>query len=254
LVACLLLVVGAVVVLLIREPSEAAPTSLTKKGHKGKKWDGISLSAALRQPYFYAAAGCVFLTGLSLQGINGIAAAHLGDVGIDKSIVATALSIHSVALCISKLLSGVSYDKLGLRVTLLICEVLGMFSFLALAFSGNDPLGVTSAVVWSVLSALAMPLETVMVPLIAADMFGEKDFSKMVGIFVSINTAGYAFGTPIANLIFDQFGTYKPMLFLTAILMLMIAVSFYFIINVAERVRTQVMQTPNSVNTLAEGE
>jgi MFS family permease len=85
-------------------------------------------------------------------------------------------------------------------------------------------------------------------------MFGEKDFSKMVGIFVSINTAGYAFGTPIANLIFDQFGTYKPMLFLTAILMLMIAVSFYFIINVAERVRTQVMQTPNSVNTLAEGE
>jgi MFS family permease len=99
-----------------------------------------------------------------------------------------------------------------------------------------------------------MPLETVMVPLIAADMFGEKDFYKMVGIFVSINTAGYAFGTPIANLIFDQFGTYKPMLFLTAILMLMIAVSFYFIINVAERVRTQVMQTPNSVNTLAEGE
>lgn len=157
-------------------------------------------------------------------------------------------------MCISKLLSGVSYDKLGLRVTLLICEVLGIFSFLALAFSGSDPFGVTSAVIWSVLSALAMPLETVMVPLIAADMFGEEDFSKMVGIFVSINTAGYAFGTPLANLIFDKCGTYKPMLFLTALLMLLIAISFYLILNVAERVRRQVTQVRNNSHFEEKGE
>ena len=71
---------------------------------------------------------------------------------------------------------------------------------------------------------------------------------------VSINTAGYAFGTPIANLIFDVSGTYKPMLFLTALLMLMIAVSFCFIMNAADRVRSQVMLRANSDNTLEEGE
>ena len=241
LVAGLLLLVGIVVVLVIREPRTAATASMPKKGHKGKRWEGISFSEATQKPYFYVAILCVFLTGMSLQGINGIAAAHLGDVGMNKNIVATVLSVHSVVLCISKLLAGFSYDKLGLRRTLLICELFGVLSFLALAFSGSDSIGVTNAIAWSVLSALAMPLETVMVPLIAADMFGEKDFSKMVGIFVSMNTAGYAFGTPVANLIFDQCGTYTPMLLLTATIMLLIAGSFWFIINTAERVRKQIV-------------
>ena len=245
LVALLLLIVGIVVVLVIREPSAATSSNVPKKGHKGKKWEGISLSEAIRKPFFYAATVCVFLTGMSLQGINGIAAAHLGDVGIDKGIVATVLSVHSVVLCISKLLAGVSYDKLGLRKTLLICEMFGVLSFLALAFSGNSTLGVANAVAWGALSSLALPLETVMVPLIAADMFGEKDFSKMVGIFVSVNTAGYAFGTPVANLIFDACGTYKPMLLLTALMMLLIAVSFWFIINTAGKLRVQIVSAEN---------
>ena len=241
LVALLLLIVGIVVVLAIREPAAAPAPGVSKKGHKGKKWEGISFSEAARQPFFYAAVLCVFLTGMSLQGINGIAAAHLGDVGMDKGIVATVLSVHSVVLCMSKLLAGFSYDKLGLRRTLLICELFGVLSFLALAFSGSDSVGTANAIAWSVLSALAMPLETVMVPLIAADMFGEKDFSKMVGIFVSMNTAGYAFGTPVANLIFDQCGTYKPMLLLTASIMVLIAGSFWFIINAAGHLRRQIV-------------
>lgn len=247
-VAQLLLIVGIVVVVLIREPSGSAPVNIPKKSHKGKKWEGISLYEALRKPYFYAAAVCVFLTGMCLQGINGVAAAHLGDVGIDKGIVATVLSVHSVVLCISKLLAGVSYDKLGLRVTLLICEGFGVLSFLALAFSGNSAFGITAAVAWSALSSLALPLETVMVPLIAADMFGEKDFSKMVGIFVSVNTAGYAFGTPVANLIFDQCGTYKPMLFMTALTMLLIAGGFVLISNAAGRVRKEVLAAGSDGN------
>ena len=249
LVACLLLIVGIVVVLVIREPSTPVVSGIPKKGYKGKKWEGISFTEAMRKPYFYAAVICVFLTGMSLQGINGIAAAHLGDVGMDKSIVATVLSIHSVILCISKLLAGFSYDKLGLRRTLLICEMFGVLSFLALAFSGSDSFGITNAVAWSVLSALAMPLETVMVPLIAADMFGEKDFSRMVGIFVSMNTAGYAFGTPVANLIFDQCGTYTPMLLLTASLMLLIAGSFWFIMNAAGQMRKQIASAAGDSST-----
>lgn len=240
-VAQLLLIVGIVVVILIREPSGAAPVNIPKKRHKGKKWEGISFYEALRKPYFYAAAVCVFLTGMCLQGINGIAAAHLGDVGVDKGVVATVLSVLSVGLCISKLLAGISYDKLGLQATLLICECFGVLSFLALAVSDNSNFGITAAIAWAVLSSLALPLETVMVPLIAADMFGEKDFSKMVGIFVSVNTAGYAFGTPVANLIFDQCGTYKPMLFMTALTMLLIAGGFWFITNAAGRVRKQIL-------------
>lgn len=241
LVAIILLTVGIIVVLSLREPSGLAPADISKKKARGRNWPGISLSESIRKPYFYAAAACVFLTGTSLQGINGIAAAHLVDVGIDKSFVATILSIHSIILGISKFLAGFSYEKLGLRVTLLVCELCAILSFLALALSGTYAIGMGCAVSWGVLSALALPLETVLVPLIAADLFGEREFSKMLGIFVSLNTAGFAFGTPIANIIFDISGTYRPMLFMIALVMMVIMVGFHYIIKASVKLRKLVL-------------
>lgn len=238
LVAVLLLITGILVVMFIREPSGVS-TADAKKKTRERTWQGITLAEALRKPYFYAAAVCVFLTGMSLQGINGIAAAHFGDVGMDKNFVATVLSIHSIVLCGSKFLAGFSYDKLGLRVTLIICEVCGLLSFLAMALAGADAFGMGCAAVWGVLSALALPLETVMVPLITADLFGEQDFSKLVGIFVALNTAGYAFGTPTFNLFYDILETYVPVFYLIVPIMLATIVSFHFIIKTAEKLRQQ---------------
>ncbi len=234
LVAILLAVVGVLVTALIHEP-KGVKVVAGKKKTRGKVWNGITLGEALRKPYFYGAAICVFVTGMGLQGINGIAATHLGDVGIDKGIVASVLSTHSIVLCFSKFLAGFSYDKLGLRRTLLICEFCGVCSFIALALSGNAGTGIVFAFAWGAVSALALPLETVMVPLIAADLFGEKDHARIMGIFVSVNTAGFAFGTPVANAIFDVTGTYKPVLFAIAAAMLTIMVAFWFIINATEK-------------------
>lgn len=56
-----------------------------------------------------------------------------------------------------------------------------------------------------------------------------------MGIFVSVNTAGFAFGTPVANAIFDIAGTYVPVLYAIAAAMLAIMVGFWFIINATEK-------------------
>lgn len=234
LVAILLAVVGVIATALVHEPKDAKAAPGKKKA-RGKSWEGITLQEALRKPWFYGAALCVFVTGMGLQGINGIAGTHLKDVGIDKGVVASILSVHSVVLCFSKFLAGFSYDKLGLRRTLLICEFCGVCSFVALALSGSAGTGIVFAFAWGAVSALALPLETVMVPLIAADLFGEKDHARLMGIFVSINTAGFAFGTPVANAIFDIAGTYVPVLYAIAAAMLAIMVGFWFIINATEK-------------------
>jgi MFS family permease len=234
LVAILLAVTGVIATILVKEPKESQGTAAKKKS-RGKSWTGITLAEALRKPYFYGAAICVFVTGMGLQGITGIAGTHLKDVGIDKGLVATILSTHSVVLCGSKFLAGFSYDKLGLRKTLLICEFCGVCSFVALALSGSSSAGTALAFAWSALAALSLPLETVLVPLIAADLFGDKEFAKIMGIFVSVNTAGFAFGTPTANAIFDIFGTYTPALYIIAGAMLAIMVGFWFIINASEK-------------------
>lgn len=240
-VASLLAVAGIVVTTIIREPDGHATSVSAKKKPRGGAWAGITFREALHKPYFYAAAVCVFITGMSLQGINGIAGTHLTDVGMDKGMVAAVMSAHSVVLCFSKFLAGVGYDKLGLRKILAICEFFGVLSFIALAMAGN---GAGYGFAWGVLSALALPLETVLVPLIAADLFGEKEYPRIMGIFVSINTAGFALGTPMVNLFFDAFGTYTPVLYAIAGAMLCMIVGFGFIINASNRDKQRLMQLP----------
>lgn len=232
---------GIICVCLISTPAEAkAPVA--KKKPKGKQWTGISLQEALHRPYFYIAAVCVFLTGMSLQGIHGISGAHLLDVGITSDYKTLVLTVTSLMLIFSKFIAGMGYDKLGLRITMLFCELCGVCAFLSLAFSAETTVGRIMAMGYGVLAPLALPLETVVIPLIVADLFGEKSFSKLLGIFVGINTAGYAVGSPMCNLVFDITGSYTPVLIVLSATLVGVAVVFQFVLTAADKVHKQVME------------
>ena len=242
LVIVLLVVSGILVTAFVREPDGHTRSGDVKK-HKirGNSWSGMTFAEAAKKPYFYVTCGCILLTGVSLQGIIGISAAHLGDVRIEPGMIATILSAHSVALCAAKFLAGVSYDKLGLRATIVICELFGVVSFVTLALSGNSSGGIACAYIWGITSSMAMPLETVLVPLIAADFFGEKEFPKIMGILVSVNTVGFAISTPVFNLVFDLWGSYLPMLYAVAGIMLLIIVGYHWAIRAANKERQRIL-------------
>lgn len=232
-------ITGVIVVALMAKP-EGAKGGVAKKKARGAMWVGITCKQALGKPYFYIAIVCVFLTGMALQGIHGIAAVHMKDTGMDPAFVATVLSVASLVLTGSKFISGFGYDKLGLRKTLAICQCCGMLAFVCLALCGAGKMGQTLAMAYGVLSSLALPLETVMIPLIAADLFGEKEFSKLLGFFVAANYGGYAVGGFIYNLVFDLTGSYVSVLLITAAMMLAIIIAFQFVIAAANKIRDQV--------------
>lgn len=234
-------IAGVLATVFLTEPRGAART-VAKKKAKGKQWAGISFREAVRKPYFYGALICVALTGMSLQGIHGIAAVHMKDTGMDPAYVATVLSVASLVLTGSKFVAGFGYDKLGLRKILAFCQICAVIAFGCLALCGNTGLGKTLAMGYGVFSSLALPLETVMVPLIAADLFGEKAFSKLLGLFIGCNYAGYAAGGFVYNLVFDLTGSYVSVLLITAAVMLAITVGFQFIIHAANKVCKQVTE------------
>ena len=245
--ALILLVVGICVVSIYRDkPAEDRPVHQKKKA-KGESWSGIDFSEAIHKPYFYAAAVCVFLTGVSLQSVSGISSAHLKDVGFDETYVATVLSFHSLALAAFKFLSGISYDKLGLKKTMLICDVAAVVMTFLLAIVQVGPAGNVIAMVFGIVSSLAMPLETILLPLITSDLFGRKSYAKLLGIFVSINTAGYALGVPMANLCYDSMGSYSPILFVLSGIMLVVLIVFQYILRMVEKEK-------NTVRIAEEGE
>lgn len=237
------LAVGVLILIFMREAPknyDASTPVHTKKKGRGEPWVGVEFSRAKMMPYFYVALVCIFLTGFCLQGTGGIAKAHMKDVGIDPVYIASVLSFSSLTLACFKFLTGFVYDKLGLRFTSTMCSTTAAIVTFMLAFLNNSPIGMVMALVYSIFKSLALPLETIMLPIYASDLFGERSYEKVLGIFVSVNVTGYALGAPALNLCYDIFGTYKPMLIVCAVVMAMVTLILQFVISKAHKVRAEV--------------
>lgn len=239
LTAVILFVVGVIVVTLFKDaPYDEPAAAVGKNKPKGETWSGMTFAECMRTPYFYFAAGCIFLTGISLQGINGVYKAHMNDVGIPDDFSTMVVSVHSLCLAGMKFLTGVIHDKKGLRFTMIICDTAAILMAIVLAFAAPTTGGMVCAMAYGLISTLALPLETIMLPLITADLFGEKEYAKVLGIFVSINVMGYAVGAPLTNLVYDIAGTYVPGLYTMSAVLLVVAVVFQFVLSAGKRRQT----------------
>lgn len=217
--------------------SEQDKVEVSKKKFRGREWAGIDFKDAVKMPYFYCAVICIFLTGFVLQAVNGVSAAHMRDAGLDPAYVGTVLSIHSLVLAGFKFLVGFIYDKKGLRTTINICAVTAVVVMIFLAMITDSFAGKVFAMIYGVFSSLALPLETIVLPIYAGDLFGQKSFNKILGIFVSVNTAGYAVGAPMINSVYDKFGTYNPGFIACAAVMVGIIIAMQFVISTGHKYR-----------------
>ena len=114
----------------------------------------------------------------------------------------------------------------------------GLFAVLVvlLLLNVNDTnLGRILAMLYGIAISLAMPLETVMLPIYAADLFGEDSYNKIQGIFSSVNTAGFALGAPLANLCYDLTGNYNGALYAGGILITAAMIAMQFVISKAHK-------------------
>lgn len=236
-IAVLLVTMLIVAVFLKKEKPASGEATAPEKREQGGKWIGMDYPTAIRQKYFWIMTVCIFITGFMLQGITGIAAAHLEDVKMDAGLIKTVLSIGSIALTASKFLTGFIYDRTGLRFTVALCSVAAVITMFSLATAGNGAFGQIAAFLYAVLSSLALPLETIMLPIFAADLFGEKAFDKILGVFVSANTVGFALGSFFVNLVFDIFGSYVPAFLVCGVLMMIVSVAMQIVIEQSRNYR-----------------
>ena len=246
LVSCILLVMLALVLIFYREhPKDAEKTNdsvpAKKRKARGEGWIGMDYSDVVKKPYFYVTLACIFLTGFTLQGLNGIAFPHMYDIGMDVKFVTLLTSIGSIMLMVSKLSTGISYDRLGMRITMNICLVCAFVSVFGLILLTNTKAGYVIAFIRSILSSFALPLETVMLPLYASELFGNKSFDKTVGVFVSANYAGFAIGAPMGNILHDVFGSYNIAFIIFSVMMLLVAVSMQFVLSKAHKDRDKIL-------------
>ena len=242
LAATISLAVCILVIILLRDKKEpVSANSASGKKQRGAVWTGIEFKDALKKPYLYLAALVILLTGITLQGIGSITSAYMLDLGITPQFVAITATVGSITLTCSKIIVGTTYDKKGLRFTLLICQIATVSTFVLKALLTNSPAGRVIAIIATILSASAQPLETVMLPLMANDLFGRAGYTKVLGLFMSMNAIGLCLGSPIGNLFFTLFGTYLPAMWLFAGLMVVVLIISQFMITSAYKEKNRIL-------------
>ena len=132
--------------------------------------------------YFYGSLFCIFATGMILQGIYGVGAPLLEDAGLEPEYVSLILSVSSIVLTFFKFGVGFVYDRKGLRTTSNICFGASIVVVLLLLNVNDTNLGKILAMAYSIAISMALPLETVMLPIYAADLFGEDSYNKVQGL------------------------------------------------------------------------
>lgn len=243
-VAAVLAVMLVLVILLFRDKpkGDTSETVIQKKKRKarGTGWIGMEFSKAVKKPYFYIAILCMFFTGMALQGLGGISYPHMYDLGLDVAFVANISSISSILLTVSKFSTGFMYDKLGMKLSMNICFFCAFVSITGLVLITNTPIGRTIAFIRGIFSSFALPLETVMLPLFAMELFGNKEYEKFVGIFASASTAGFAIGSPFGNVCYDLMGNYNLAFYVFGAMLIFVTVAMQFVLRAANRDRKEI--------------
>ncbi|MBE6712621.1 MAG: MFS transporter [Ruminococcaceae bacterium] len=230
--ALILFVVGVVSVLLIRNTPEdmkldALGKNSVAKKKRGSNWVGFEMDDIKRKKYFYITGACVFITGFVLNSFNGNARPHMEEMQIAN--LAFIMSAHSIALTFSKILAGFAFDKFGIRFTFGYCSLAAVISLLALCGVSMSP--TVAPWLYSILSSVALPLETIMIPLLVAEMFGRKNYSKIMGYYLGLNTFGYAAGSLVVDFFRDQLGSYTMIFTIFAVILTLnlVVVQFAFV-------------------------
>ena len=190
-------------------------------------------------------AALIFLTGISLQSIGSITIVHMTDIGIAPAFIATLSTIGSLSLTLSKFLVGVTYDKWGLRVALLICQICAIVTFVLKGSLTNSSIGLVMAVVATVMSNIALPLETVMIPLMANDLFGSASYSKVLGIFMAMNSLGLCLGSPLGELFRNLAGNYRACFWFFSVVLVFVIFGFQFVLRSAKKQKDAILAAEN---------
>ena len=197
-------------------------TSTQKRPAKDPQWPGYSMDELLRKPIFYLTLLSVFLSSCAIYLAYDIIVPHLQDSGLTQDQAVAQQSAMLIYLTASKFLSGALSDRLGSKTVTIGCAAIGGVSLWLLS-AVSSPASATAAIVFY---AIALPLPTVLIPLLTQKLFGYKAHSMYLGIFMSIPQLALLIAAPASNTVFDLTGTYTPALITAAILAAMSTVLF----------------------------
>ena len=194
---------------------------------------GYPMKEQLKRPMFYLMCICVLVSCICLFTTSGFVVPHFVSQGFTPEQAAMYQSVYMLILSVVKLLLGFLYDRIGSKPITIACMLFAVIAQIILGYS-NDPLLSWVAVI---LFAAGLCMSSIMVPLIAFDLFGHEAYSGVNGILVGLAVVSSLFSSPICSMCYDATGVYSPVYRVTSVVLLGILAIYLLLYSMAKRDR-----------------
>lgn len=240
LVAAVFIGVIAVLYLLLKDRPEqlklrpygfGAAIKSKKVRSNGSEWPGYDLKEQLKRPLFYLMCLCVLVSCVCLYTTSSFMVPHFRAQGYSSDRAALYQSVYMLTLAVVKLLAGFLYDRFGPKPVMIACMLCGAAGQGILAYT-NDPALCMVAVL---LFAVGLCMSSIMIPLIAAPLFGYKACLSVNGIFLGLSSFASLFSNPISSMCYDRTGSYMPVYRVTSLVLIGVLAVYLLLFTMAKK-------------------
>jgi MFS family permease len=227
-----------VALFLLKDSPQAA--GLMPYGYEEKKTDGAAEAPkeAAGVPYKIAIKSLpfilLFVSFLLVSYVAGVLQ-HLPAYFMGKNLTGvqagSIMSIFMLAMIFAKIFMGIMNDKLGLKVTTAL--IVGSFAVSCIIMPLLSGYAALAGIM--ILMSFGFGSLTVLAPLIAGLVFGQKEFAGIWGILGMSAALGTAIGAPIWGAIYDVTGSYDGGFFSAAVLLAIVIALIFYSINAGKK-------------------
>lgn len=171
--------------------------------------EGLTRAEAMRTINFWCICIMFFLIGFLCYSLNGTMAIYSAGLGYDAVTVGSVVSVLYIGLTVGKIPAGWLIDRYGVRSVIIAC-LLTLIASVALLMQPS--LQLNWLFLASGLAGLSGILLSIPLPLLAGEVFGNKDYANILGTLVAVMMMGIAVGNPILNAGYDLTGSYNSVL------------------------------------------
>lgn len=207
---------------------------------RSSNWEGFPMETLKKQPSFYLLCVCAALSSICVLSTQYNIVPYFQDCGMSVTRTGRIYGIMMLGLGAFKLLLGVLCDAIGSRRVLVIshCACAGGLA-LILLLPQTDGAMITAMLVYD----MAIPLTTMLFPLLSVDLFGNCAQSMYIGTVVAMTTAGNIISGPIANAVYDYVGSYRPVFWGSAILALVMLPVYGILFAITKHAASKIKAT-----------
>ncbi|MGE4272530.1 MAG: MFS transporter [Desulfitobacterium sp.] len=187
----------------------------------GTAQTGVPYNKAIKSPQFYILYLGIALCGIILGVSSHLPANFMGN-GLTPTQTGSLMSIMMMSMIVVKILEGVMNDKLGSITTTGIIATLAVVAFIIMPSASFGILSIAM-----VLYSFEAAFIGIVPPLMTGQIFGQRDYSGIWGIYATAGSVGMTIGTPLWGIIYDVTGSYRLGFYGAAVLAIVVFLLFF---------------------------